>query len=174
MYDTVRLDHFRGFAAYYAIPAGCSAREGLWFKGPGIAFFREMAEEFGALPLIAEDLGILDAQVACLLRLTGLPGMNVWQFSAREMASMPAEEAKTRVFFSGTHDNQTLRSYLDATGDSRSTAEVCAELLASSAAAVILPVQDVLGLCDEARINTPGVPTGSWRWRMTPQQLEQL
>ena len=174
MYDTVRLDHFRAFAAYYAIPAGAPAKDGLWLKGPGVAFFREMAREFGSLPLIAEDLGILDAQVTVLLRLTGLPGMNVWQFSQQEMAEMSLREAARRVFFSGTHDNQTLRGYLDATGDHRSTEEICASLLASPAAAVILPVQDVLGLGDEARINVPGVPKGNWRWRMTPEQLEQI
>lgn len=174
MYDAVRLDHFRAFAAYYTIPAGSPARDGLWLKGPGIAFFREMAKEFGSLPLIAEDLGTLDAQVTCLLQLTGLPGMNVWQFSASEMAAMSPQEASRRVFFSGTHDNQTLRGYLDSTGDARSPKEICAELLASPAAAVILPVQDVLGLGDETRINVPGVPTGSWRWRMTQEQLEQL
>ncbi len=174
MYDTVRLDHFRGFAAYYAIPAGEPAKDGVWLKGPGVAFFREMAAEFGELPLIAEDLGLLDAQVTCLLRLTGLPGMNVFQFSESEIAAMSPEEAGRRVFFSGTHDNQTLRGYLRSTGDPRSAAEICRALLSSPAAAVILPVQDVLGLDDEARINVPGVPTGNWRWRMTEDQLMQL
>lgn len=174
MYDTVRLDHFRGFAAYYAIPAGRPARDGLWLKGPGVAFFREMAAEFGELPLIAEDLGLLDAQVTCLLRLTGLPGMNVFQFSEAEMAAMPPEEAAQRVFFSGTHDNQTLKGYLQATGDSRSTEEICNILRTAPAAAVIFPVQDILDLGDETRINIPGVPTGNWRWRMTREQLLQL
>ena len=174
MYDTVRLDHFRAFAAYYAIPAGAPARDGLWLKGPGAAFFREMAAEFGTLPLIAEDLGLLDVQVTCLLRLTGLPGMNVLQFSEPDMDAMSPEEAGRRVFFSGTHDNQTLRGYLEDTGDSRSTAEVCEKLRRSPAAAVIFPVQDVLDLGDEARINVPGVPTGNWRWRMTEEQLKRL
>ena len=170
----VRMDHFRGFAAYYAIPAGETAQHGYWMKGPGVALFRALAEKLGHLPILAEDLGALDSQVTVLLRHTGLCGMNVWQFSDREMAAMSPEEAAQRVFFSGTHDNQTLRGFLESNGDERTPEEVLRTLLRSEAAAVILPVQDVLGLGDEARINVPGVPTGNWRWRMTRQQLEQL
>jgi 4-alpha-glucanotransferase len=173
-YDQVRLDHFRSFAAYYAIPAGKSAKEGHWMKGAGVRFFREMAKEFGCLPIVAEDLGALDSQVTVLLRHTGLAGMNVWQFSAQDMAAMPPEIAKNRVFFSGTHDNQTLRSFLQDTGDRRSVQEVLTELENSSATAVIFPVQDVLNLDDRARINVPGVPTGNWTWRMTQEQLQSL
>lgn len=173
-FDFVRLDHFRSFAAYYAIPAGKSAREGLWMKGAGIRFFREMAREFGTLPIVAEDLGALDSQVTALLRHTGLSGMNVWQFSEADMAAMAPRESAHRVFFSGTHDNQTLKAYLTDTGDSRTPEMVLRSLLNLPAAAVILPVQDVLGLGDEARINTPGIPTGNWRWRMTAADLDLL
>ena len=87
---------------------------------------------------------------------------------------MTPEEAKNRVFFSGTHDNQTLAGFLAEQKSDTSPKEVLEELLDSDAAAVILPVQDVLGLGDEARINVPGVPTGNWKWRMTSEQLEQL
>ncbi len=173
-FDYVRLDHFRSFAAYYAIPAGEDARHGYWMKGIGVSFFRAMVREFGTLPIVAEDLGALDSQVSVLLRHTGLSGMNVWQFSANEMAGMSPAQASHRVFFSGTHDNQTLKGYLASTGDSRDPADILRELLNSPASAVILPVQDVLGLGDEARVNVPGVPEGNWRWRMTGKQLEFL
>ncbi len=171
-YDYVRLDHFRSFSAYYAIPANAPARDGLWMKGAGIAFFREMVREFGTLPIVAEDLGTLDSQVSVLLHHTGLSGMNVWQFSQDEMFHMA--DASHRIFFSGTHDNQPLQGFLDSTGDSREPEKILRSLLSSPAAAVILPVQDVLGLGDEARINVPGIPDGNWIWRMTPEQLSAL
>ncbi len=173
-FDFVRMDHFRGFAAYYAIPAEETSKSGYWMKGPGVALFRALAGKLGQLPIIAEDLGALDSQVTVLLRHTGLPGMNVWQFNAQEMAAMPMEEAEKRVFFSGTHDNQTLKGFLEAQENNATPEEILNELLSSHAAAVIFPVQDVLGLGDEARINVPGVPTGNWTWRMTAQQLDQL
>ena len=173
-YDFVRLDHFRSFAAYYAIPAAKPAREGVWMKGIGIKFFRAMAEEFGTLPLVAEDLGTLDDQVYTLLAHTGLSGMNVWQFSRDELPNLPLEQRNKRLLFSGTHDNQTLAGFLKDEGDPRSAGEVLREILEMPAAAVILPVQDVLGLGDEARINVPGVPEGNWTWRMTKEQLAEL
>ena len=173
-FDFVRLDHFRAFAAYYAIPASLPPKAGHWMKGPGIAFFREIQKAFGDLPILAEDLGTLDSQVTVLLRHTGLSGMNVWQFSGPEMAAMTPEAAARRVFFSGTHDNQTLAGFLKSSGDERSCREVLTELLAMPAAAVILPVQDLLGLDDSARINVPGVPEGNWTWRMTETNLEDL
>jgi 4-alpha-glucanotransferase len=170
----VRLDHFRGFAAYYAIPAGNSAKEGYWMKGPGRAFFQALARELGSLPILAEDLGTLDSQVTVLLRETGLSGMNVWQFTPDLMEHMSPEEAQHRVFFSGTHDNQTLKGFLRSTGDHRSPQEILEKLSALPAAAVIFPVQDLLDLGDEARINVPGVPTGNWHWQMTPEMLDKL
>ena len=173
-FDFVRMDHFRGFAAYYAIPAEETAKSGYWMKGPGVALFRTLAEKLGQLPIIAEDLGALDSQVTVLLRHTGLPGMNVWQFNAQEMAEMTPAEAENRIFFSGTHDNQTLKGFLETQGSDTAPEQILNELLESHAAAVIFPVQDVLGLGAEARINVPGVPTGNWKWQMTAEQLEQL
>ena len=173
-FDYVRLDHFRGFAAYYAIPADSTAMDGYWMKGPGLDFFRAMAAAFGRLPIIAEDLGTLDNEVTVLLRQTGFSGMNVWQFTPEEMAAMSPQEASHRVFFSGTHDNQTLRGYLASTGLSLSAETLLRELDASPAASVIFPVQDILGLGDEARINVPGVPKGNWHWQLTEEQLTRL
>lgn len=173
-FDYVRLDHFRAFASYYAIPAGVSARDGLWMKGPGIDFFRVMEKAFGTLPIIAEDLGSLDSEVYTLLSHTGLSGMNVWQFSAEEMLDMSPVQAAHRVFFSGTHDNQTLRSFLSDQGDPRSTAEILDIMRRLPASAVIFPVQDILDLDDAARINVPGVPQGNWNWRMTEEMVNAL
>ena len=173
-FDYVRLDHFRSFAAYYSIPSDKTAKEGNWIKGAGIAFFRAMVEEFGTLPMVAEDLGTLDDSVYVLLRHTGLSGMNVWQFSAHELPHMEPEVLAHRVLFSGTHDNQTLRGFLEEQGIEKTPQAVLTELLAMPAAAVILPVQDVLGLDDAARINVPGVAEGNWTWRMTKEQLSEL
>ena len=174
LYDYVRLDHFRSFASYYALPAGKPAKEGAWMKGAGIRFFRALVREFGSLPMVAEDLGTLDDQVTVLLRHTGLPGMLVWQFSHREMKKMAPEELRRRVLFSGTHDNQTLAGFLRGEGMKQKPEKVLRELLKTPAAAVILPVQDVLGLGDEARINVPGVAEGNWTWRMTAAQMAKL
>lgn len=173
-FDFVRMDHFRGFAAYYAIPVGETAKRGYWMKGPGVALFRCLAQKLGHLPILAEDLGALDSQVTVLLRHTGLPGMNVWQFHAQEMAQMAPERQKNRIFFSGTHDNQTIRGFLYDQGDDTPPEKILNAMLDSDAAAVVFPVQDVLGLGDEARINVPGVPTGNWKWRMTEEQLCRL
>ena len=133
-----------------------------------------MVEEFGTLPMVAEDLGTLDDSVYVLLRHTGLSGMNVWQFSAHELPHMEPEVLAHRVLFSGTHDNQTLRGFLEEQGIEKTPQAVLTELLAMPAAAVILPVQDVLGLDDAARINVPGVAEGNWTWRMTKEQLSEL
>ena len=173
-FSHVRLDHFRGFAAYYAIPAENSPKNGYWMKGPGRKFFAELAKAFGRLPIVAEDLGTLDCEVTSLLKQTGFAGMNVWQFSEQEMKEMSPEETGNRVFFSGTHDNQTLAGYLKDAGDPRSPEEVLHEFLSMPASAVILPVQDILGLGDEARINIPGVPEGNWHWQMTEEMLRAL
>ncbi len=173
-FSSVRLDHFRGFAAYYAIPAGKTPKSGYWMKGPGLKFFKELAQEFGTLPIVAEDLGTLDCEVTALLKQTGFAGMNIWQFTADEMNAMTEEEASHRVFFSGTHDNQTLAGYLQDSGSDRSPAHVLKELLSMPSAATILPVQDILGLGDETRINIPGVPEGNWHWQMTDDMLDDL
>ena len=97
-YDYVRLDHFRSFAAYYAIPAGVSAREGEWQPGEGLRFFDAVRRELGGIGIIAEDLGVLDVGVYNLLKLTGFPGMNVWQFSAEEMQAMTPEQCQKPHF----------------------------------------------------------------------------
>lgn len=167
--DYARIDHFRAFAAFFAIPAGGVPKEGYWLPGPGPDFFRALRDRLGSLPVIAEDLGVLDAGVHNLRRLSGLPGMKVWQFCAGEMEAMPPAEAARCVFYSGTHDNQTLTGWcaLDhACRDPAARADsIAAQLYAVSAPWVILPLQDLLLLPDSARMNTPGTPEGNWNWR---------
>ncbi len=118
-FDILRIDHFRGLSGYYAIPAGGSPAAGRWQHGPGLAFMsavtRMMKDEGLELQLVAEDLGFLDADVKNLLKLSGLPGMDIWQFSADEMMRMSRDDpvrAANRVFYTGTHDNNTLVGYL--------------------------------------------------------------
>ena len=115
-YDILRLDHFRGMSEYYAIPYGHKPVDGMWQHGPGMDFFRKIREtlEGIGLRLLAEDLGFLDPGVKNLLRLSGLPGMDIWQFTSKEMLEMPEEVASRRAFYSGTHDNDTIMGYVRA------------------------------------------------------------
>lgn len=166
MFDCIRLDHFRGFSAYYAIPFGKTGKDGFWMPGPGMKLFNALSDE--PLPMIAEDLGMLDTGVYNLLRLSGYPGMNVWQFSEHEMRSMPPEKAGERVFYSGTHDNDTLVGWCSEKigGDGKAEAQsIVEELYRSQSPWVILPLQDMLLLGSESRMNTPGTCGGSnWHW----------
>ena len=172
-FDYIRLDHFRGFSAYYAIPAGKSAKDGFWMKSPGMALFRTLSDK--PLPMIAEDLGMLDTGVYNLLKLSGYPGMNVWQFSEREMTNMPPEAAATRVFYSGTHDNDTLAGWCAAAYPQYNAKEKAIEIISGLYSApapwVILPLQDMLLLGSEARMNTPGTCIGNWNWQADASQL---
>lgn len=186
-FDLVRIDHFRGFESYWAIPAtAASAREGEWRKGPGMMFFDTMRFVFGQLPLIAEDLGILTPQVHALREQAGLPGMKVLQFAfnpGAESDYLPHRHVRHAVCCTGTHDNDTLRGWLDSL-DTASAAfcraylgaepggEMDALLRAAWGSAcdlTVVPMQDVLGLGTEARMNTPGtVGAHNWSWRMAP------
>ena len=115
-FDILRIDHFRGFSEYYAIPEGATPKEGSWQHSAGLEFFRavkKMLDEEGlGMKLLAEDLGFLDDGVLSLLKLTGLPGMDIWQFTADEMMAMEPEKAAHRAFYTGTHDNNTLMGFL--------------------------------------------------------------
>lgn len=190
-YDFVRLDHFRAMAAFFAVPAGGVPGDGYWLKGPGQQFFniiqKKIQEKSGkkvVLPLLAEDLGTLDEDVHTLLRLTGYPGMAVWQFEP-DRALDDEAWLGGRVLYSGTHDNQTLVGWLgenrsETDGGSQAAAAAVIERLYGSAALwVIVPMQDVLLLGDEARMNIPGEPDGNWRWRfeweaVTPEVIGRL
>lgn len=169
-FDYVRLDHFRGYSEYYSIPRGESGRSGGWRNGPGIALFNAAQARLGLLPILAEDLGDLDAGVYRLLALTGFPGMDVYQFTAEKMLKMEPEKAAGRVFYGSTHDSQTLAAWCAENG--KEPAEAQRELYASDGGWVMLQLQDLLGLGDEARYNTPGtVGEHNWSWQALPGQL---
>ncbi|SDC34055.1 MULTISPECIES: 4-alpha-glucanotransferase [unclassified Candidatus Frackibacter] len=189
--DIIRLDHFRGFAAYWAVPYGeKTAVNGEWKAGPGKDFFNKVKEELGELPIIAEDLGVITDKVEDLRDHFGLPGMQVLQFgfnSKEDSEHLPHNYSKNSVVYTGTHDNDTtlgwyqkkeakikdyIREYLNGNDEN-----ICWDLirLAWSSVAVfaIAPLQDILGLGSEARMNTPGEAAGNWQWRYTKEMLNK-
>ncbi len=187
MFDIVRIDHFRGFDAYYSIPYGDStAVNGHWEKGVGIDLFVQIKKELGDLPIIAEDLGYVTDTVRQLLEDTGYPGMKVLQFAfdSREAGCyMPYKYPTNCVVYTGTHDNDTIlgwyekisdedrkiaQAYLNNADASREKLPwdyICCAL-STVADTCIIPAQDYLGLGGAARINTPSIPSGNWKWRM--------
>ena len=197
--DVVRLDHFRGFAAAWHIPAGSpNARTGQWVTGPGTAFFEAARRELGGLPFLAEDLGIITPDVVALRDQFQIPGTRVLQFAFdghEDNPFLPKNYPTNTIVYTGTHDNATTRGwYQDLPTDQRrnvwgvlqrvegTEAEVAPALLSlawsSRAALAVAPLQDVLNLGNEARMNVPGRAQGNWGWRcddklLTPA-LEQL
>ncbi len=178
IFDHIRLDHFRGYEAYWQVPAGESTAEnGRWLKGPGKKFFECLEEEFGSLPFIAEDLGVITPEVNNLKNIFGFPGMKVYQF-----ASIDGEwkrDLTNTVLYSGTHDNDTLLGWykinkgegLSLVQQKEACLEIVSKLYASHAPWVILPLQDILLMDSEARMNTPGTVEGNWKWRLKPEDL---
>jgi 4-alpha-glucanotransferase len=185
--DVVRLDHFRGFSGYWEVPAGEeTAVNGRWVKGPGSAFFRAMAAEFGGLPIIAEDLGLITADVMALRDEFGLPGMRVLQFAFDSDAAnvhLPHNYVAHCVAYTGTHDNDTTLGWFAArdeaanarvrryAGDGEAHRALMRLLYTSVADLAIVPIQDALGLGSEARLNLPGRPHGNWTWRLCEADL---
>ncbi|MBQ9003790.1 MAG: 4-alpha-glucanotransferase [Eggerthellaceae bacterium] len=169
LYDVVRLDHFIGFSRYYAIEAGRPATEGRYFAGPGFDLFQTAREKLGPLPIIAEDLGHITPAVRALGAACGFPGMDIVQFvDGGDPLSWYAPRPE-KVAFTGTHDNQTLEGYCEARYpglDARDAADRLLEAVATCDADVrIMPLQDILGLDDSARMNTPGTAKGNWTWQ---------
>lgn len=182
-FDWLRVDHFRAFAAFWAIPVDGTPKEGYWLPGPGAEMFKVIERELGRLPLLAEDLGCLDREVENLLRLSAYPGMAVYQFMADPEAELSADNMQNRVLYSGTHDNRTLYSWLGAQNELQNPDEQAEKirgqvmshierLYQSLAPWVIIPLQDILGLDDSARMNVPGVSDGNWQWRADWQDLK--
>jgi 4-alpha-glucanotransferase len=190
--DMIRLDHFRGFAAAWHVPAGAqTAQSGGWVRGPGASLFEVARREFGRLPFIAEDLGIITTDVAALRDQFQIPGTRVLQFAFDGHADnpyLPQNFASNTVAYTGTHDNpptrewyeqlpdwqkQSLWSYLKRQlGNSADAAPALVELAWSSAAALsVAPLQDVLDLGAGNRMNIPGRAGGNWRWRVTEEML---
>lgn len=187
LYDIMRIDHFRGFDEYYAIPYGeKTAEKGAWEAGPGMELFAAIRERLGELPIIAEDLGFLTDSVRKLLADSGYPGMKVLQFafdSREESDYLPHNYERNAVVYTGTHDNDTLQgwyrvlekedkemalSYLNnqATADEEIHWDYICLAMRSVADTCIIPMQDYLGLGGSARINTPSTLGGNWCWRM--------
>jgi 4-alpha-glucanotransferase len=171
LFDLARIDHFRGFAEFWAIPAGeTDARTGHWLPGPGEALFRAAEAELGPLPVIAEDLGVITPDVEELRDTLGFPGMIVvlWAFQGPETSPHRFENHREhRAIYTTTHDTDTLRGHFP----DRDPWELIELALSSRAALCMIPAQDVLGLGSEARMNTPGEAYGNWAWRLEPGAL---
>ncbi len=183
LYDIVRLDHFRGFEAYWAIPAKEeTAVNGEWIKAPGLELFRALEAALGPLPLVAEDLGLITPEVEALRLELGFPGMKVIQFGFSNKGAhthLPHRFAPATVAYTGTHDNDTTLGWWTlASKSERQAAEVLVgpvddrpvwPLIRAAQASVaefaIAPAQDLLELGSEARMNTPAVAAGNWSWR---------
>ena len=190
LYDVVRIDHFRGFDEFYAIPYGNpTAEKGKWKKGPGYKLFDAMKKELGEKKVIAEDLGFLTDSVIKLVKKTGYPGMKILQFafdSREESDYLPHNYTRNCIVYTGTHDNDTTRNWFDKLP--RADKKFCKEYLgikknsdavwavirsafASVSDTVIIPMQDYLELPGYARINTPSTLGGNWVWRMKKDAL---
>jgi 4-alpha-glucanotransferase len=183
--DLTRLDHFRGFVSYWGVRAGAkTAKSGRWFRGPRDELFRAVRRELGELPLVAEDLGSITPAVVALRERLGVPGMVVLQFGFGGGRSNPhrlENHPVNAVVYTGTHDHDTALGWwssltardqratgLDAADPSWSLVELA---LSSRARLAIVPAQDLLGLGNEARLNTPGREGGNWSWRLRRGQL---
>ena len=192
-FDRVRLDHFRGFVACWEIPAGeATAVNGRWVEAPAKDFFVTLVKEFSVLPIFAEDLGVITAEVREVMHRFGFPGMRVLLFAfgqdLPQQTHAPHNHDSNSVVYTGTHDNDTVTGWFKAgaTPDERerlfaylgrkvSEGEVSWELirlaLSSVAETVVVPMQDLLGLGEEARMNRPATMRGNWEWRLAPEQL---
>jgi 4-alpha-glucanotransferase len=168
--DVTRIDHFRGFVAYWAIPEGHkTARHGRWRRGPGAELFRAIEAELGELPVIAEDLGVITPAVERLRDELGFPGMVVLLWAFDGPASNPhrlENHRENQVVYTSTHDTETVAGW-----GRRAPWEMIELAMQSRARLAIVPAQDVLGLGNDARMNRPGESEGNWSWRLEPGQL---
>ena len=173
LFDLTRIDHFRGFADFWAIPEHeLDARTGRWLPGPREALFRAAEAELGPLPVIAEDLGLITPDVEDLRDALGFPGMVVilWAVRRSENRDSPhrfENHREHQVIYTTTHDTDTLKGHFP----DWEPWDLIEQALSSRPALCMIPVQDVLGLGSEGRMNTPGEPLGNWSWRLEPGQL---
>lgn len=197
LYDVLRIDHFRGLDMFYAIDGdAATAENGVWMDGPREKLFRAIKESLGDVPIIAEDLGIIDSGVIKLRLKTGYPGMKILQFAfdgKRSNAYLPSNTEENSVVYTGTHDNNTAMGFLNEMTEPQfrvfkrrlraalasenvsypivsrrdTVMGMCVCALASPANLAIIPIQDLLALGEEARMNTPSVANGNWRFRLT-------
>jgi 4-alpha-glucanotransferase len=200
--DIVRIDHFRGFEAYWRVPAGEeTAMNGEWVLAPGVEFFETLGKTLGSLPVLAEDLGVITPEVEELRDRFQFPGMRILQFAFGGDATnpyLPHNYIPNSVVYTGTHDNDTTLGWWQSTGNAErhhvatylgydrpeSVAEMPWPLirmaLSSTSDLAIIPLQDLLGLDNRARMNDPSVNAGNWRWRyqssaqLTPEISQRL
>ncbi len=196
LYDVVRIDHFRGFDAYFSIPYGdVSAVHGHWEKGPGIELFRRMKEELGDHEVIAEDLGYMTDSVRRLVADSGFPGMKVLEFAFDSRDSgcardyLPHNYVENCVAYTGTHDNETIVGWFDSIAEEerqKARAYLCDQytpkeelyrsfiglVMQSRARMCIIPLQDYLGYDNRSRMNHPSTLGSNWQWRFTWEELE--
>lgn len=183
--DLTRIDHFRGFVSYWAVPeSNPTAVEGRWLRGPGADLFHAVQAALGELPVVAEDLGVITEPVVRLRRELGLPGMVVLQFGLGADPTnphLPRNHEEQSVVYTGTHDNDTTRGWWDSLSEAERAWTgldpdqpawgLIETAWASRAALAVAPLQDVLGLGTEARLNLPGTETGNWDWRLQAGDL---
>jgi 4-alpha-glucanotransferase len=209
LFDLVRIDHFRGFEAYWEVPgAETTAENGRWVKGPGAELLTAITDALGPLPIVAENLGVITPEVEALRERFGYPGMAILQFAfgtdAQASVFQPHTYPRERVVYTGTHDNDTTLGWWTSSGagdSTRSAEDVAGErdhalryldtdgremhwtliraALASVANTALIPMQDVLGLGSEARMNLPGRESGNWGFRfswdqLTPEMIRRL
>ena len=201
LFDIVRIDHFRGLRAFWAVPAGAeTAMEGHWVEAPGDELLETLHASFPDLPLVAEDLGMITEDVHALRKKFGLPGMRILQFAFDGDPNnhyLPHQHEFESLVYTGTHDNDTtlswyrqldkqnrryIREYLGLTDDTTMPWPLIRSALASVSCLAIVPMQDFLGLGGEHRMNTPGTLEGNWQWRFDwsqvpaelPQKLHHL
>lgn len=195
LFDLVRLDHFRGFEAYWEVPSGATtAMGGKWVKGPGRKLFEVLRNKLGDLPIIAENLGVITPEVEAIQREFGFPGMSILQFAfgndPQGPSFRPHNYSRELAAYTGAHDNDTTVGWWTSTGSGESTRTpediqkerefakaylgfendpinwvLIRTVLASVAVIAIIPLQDILGLGSEARMNLPGTISGNWKWR---------
>jgi len=188
-YDIVRLDHFRGFEAYWEIPASeKTAQKGRWVKGPGAELFNALIDALGPMPIISEDLGVITPDVDALRERFGFPGMKILQFafgSGPGNPYLPHNHERESVIYTGTHDNDTtagwvaglskkekglVLDYLNSDGKDL-VGDLIRAALASVANMAVIPLQDILELGSSARMNMPGTASGNWSWRFAWNDL---
>jgi 4-alpha-glucanotransferase len=195
LFDLVRLDHFRGFEAYWEVPTGATtAIGGNWVKGRGRKLFEVLRNKLGDLPIIAENLGVITPEVEAIQREFGFPGMSILQFAfgndPQGPSFRPHNYSRELAAYTGVHDNDTTVGWWTSTGSGESTRTpediqkerefakaylgfendpinwvLIRTVLASVAVIAIIPLQDILGLGSEARMNLPGTISGNWKWR---------
>jgi 4-alpha-glucanotransferase len=192
----VRIDHFRGFESFWAVPYGAkTAKDGKWIPGPGDALFLALEQTLGKLPIVAEDLGVITPEVDALREDHGIPGMVVLQFEVADPEFDFDSIEVNSVCYTGTHDNDTTAGWFRGSGDDTRTAEeiettrvntlertggtantihwdLIRLAFSSRSTIAVAPMQDFLGLGSEARLNRPGTTANNWRWRMQADALQ--